>query len=252
MSFWRLRLAALLLAALPAFTGWRPPGWSQVLIPGASLGTVLVALGANAVIGLACGPGVLGGALTVAAMMVLAVVFSGATVSCGLYWLGWAYPGGPSDFSPHYLALALNMLTVIPLAVAMVMTLPLERAETALLRSGRPVSPVRKGALMALRVFNHVTFFVIPEILEIVREERMLAPQGLGAWRRDLRVPPVSAHVGQGNRPAAGRPVSPADTPRRTQASPLGAGCSSRARSGNGPKEQTPCPIPTSTCCRSV
>jgi hypothetical protein len=184
MSFWRLRLAALLLAALPAFTGWRPPGWSQVLIPGASLGTVLVALGANAVIGLACGPGVLGGALTVAAMMVLAVVFSGATVSCGLYWLGWAYPGGPSDFSPHYLALALNMLTVIPLAVAMVMTLPLERAETALLRSGRPVSPVRKGALMALRVFNHVTFFVIPEILEIVREERMLAPQGLGAWRR--------------------------------------------------------------------
>lgn len=184
MSFWRLRLAALLLAALPAFTGWRPPGWSQVLIPGASLGAVLVALGANAVIGLACGPGVLGGALTVAAMMVLAVVFSGATVSCGLYWLGWAYPGGPSDFSPHYLALALNMLTVIPLAVAMVMTLPLERAETALLRSGRPVSPVRKGALMALRVFNHVTFFVIPEILEIVREERMLAPQGPGAWRR--------------------------------------------------------------------
>jgi hypothetical protein len=184
MSFWRLRLAVLLLAALPAFTGWRPSGWSQVLIPGATLGAVLVALGANAVIGLACGPGVLGGALTVAAMMVLAVVFSGATVSCGLYWLGWAYPGGPSEFSPHYLALALNMLTVIPLAVAMVVTLPLERAETALLRSGRAVSPVRKGALMALRVFNHVAFFVIPEILEIVREERMLTPQGPGAWRR--------------------------------------------------------------------
>jgi hypothetical protein len=184
MRLWPLRLAALMLLAVPAFTGLQPTGWSQVLIPGATLGAVIFALGASVVIGLVCGPGVLGGALTVAAMMVLAVVFGGATVSYGLHLLGWAYPGGAPDFSPHYLALALNMLTVIPLAVAMVVTLPLERAETALLRGGRAVSPGRKGLLMALRVFNHVAFFVIPEILEIVREERMLVLEAKGAWRR--------------------------------------------------------------------
>ena len=35
----------------------------------------------------------------------------------------------------------------------------------------RGVAPWEKKLLMAVRVFNHITFFVIPNLLEVVREE---------------------------------------------------------------------------------
>jgi len=178
MKAWPLRLGILLLAAVPAFSGLQPASWSQVLVPGATRGAVILALAAPAAIGLACGLRPLAGALAIGALTTLTVVGSGAAVAGVLHLLGWAYPGGAAELAPHYLALALNMLTVIPLAAAVVLTLPLERAETALLRAAGSggVPRRRKALLMALRVFNHVAFFVIPEILEIVREERLLSP----------------------------------------------------------------------------
>ena len=79
-------------------------------------------------------------------------------------------------FSAHYVTLCLTMLTVVPLALNMVTTLPFHELEHHLLKSTGGVSRPQKMALMFARVFNHIVFFVIPSILEVVREERRLQP----------------------------------------------------------------------------
>ena len=74
------------------------------------------------------------------------------------------------------------MLSVIPLALSIVATIPFGRLEQHLLTGARGVAPWEKKALMAVRVFNHITFFVIPNLLEVVREERPFEPRG-ARWR---------------------------------------------------------------------
>ncbi len=64
------------------------------------------------------------------------------------------------------------MLTVIPLSLSIVAVLPLQTLEYKLLQNRRGVSGAEKIVLMFLRVFNHIVYFVIPNILEVVSEER--------------------------------------------------------------------------------
>jgi hypothetical protein len=73
--------------------------------------------------------------------------------------------------------LTLNMLSVIPLALSIVASLPFARLEAHLLKDVRGVAPREKKLLMAVRVFNHIAFFVIPNLLEVVREERPVGPR---------------------------------------------------------------------------
>ena len=75
-----------------------------------------------------------------------------------------------------YLALCVTMLTVIPLAISLVASVPIQTIETRLLRQTQGVNLRQKMFLMALRVFNHVVYYVIPDILEVTREERRLRP----------------------------------------------------------------------------
>jgi hypothetical protein len=63
------------------------------------------------------------------------------------------------------------MLTVIPLALSLIALVPFQNFEQNLLQSKRGVSKLEKFFLMFLRVFNHIVYFVIPNILETVREE---------------------------------------------------------------------------------
>jgi hypothetical protein len=63
------------------------------------------------------------------------------------------------------------MLTVIPLALSMVAVIPFQDFEQILLTKAGGVSKIEKFALMFLRVFNHIVFFVIPNIVETMREE---------------------------------------------------------------------------------
>lgn len=52
--------------------------------------------------------------------------------------------------------------------------IPIQRIENRLLHTDRGVGFVQKCALMAARVFTHIIYFVIPDILEVLREERLL------------------------------------------------------------------------------
>ena len=63
------------------------------------------------------------------------------------------------------------MLTVIPLALSLVAIIPFQDFEQGLLNTTTGVSKIEKWILMFLRVFNHIVFFVIPTIVETLREE---------------------------------------------------------------------------------
>jgi uncharacterized membrane protein len=109
----------------------------------------------------------------------------GAFISWSLAWLGTAGPEYAGGQGAHYVRLALNMLSVIPLALGIVATIPFGRLEQHLLRDPRGVTLVEKKLLMAVRVFNHIAFFVIPNLLEVVREERSFRPSPPRQTRAD-------------------------------------------------------------------
>jgi hypothetical protein len=110
--------------------------------------------------------------LAVAALISMPVVFVGGFISYIIFLLGIGYASGQSAYSPHYVSVCVTMLTVIPLALSMVGIVPFQRFEHKLLQHRAGVTKLEKGILMFLRVFNHIVYFVIPNILETIREER--------------------------------------------------------------------------------
>jgi hypothetical protein len=118
------------------------------------------------------------------------VVFVGAIVSYMIFLSGLGYKAGPYAYSPHYLSLCITMLTVIPLALSMVAIVPFHELEHKLLQKQHGVSKITKFFLMSLRVFNHIVYFVIPNILESVREERHYRKWVLNTLKADTGVKP--------------------------------------------------------------
>jgi hypothetical protein len=192
---WRVRWGIYLAASVPAFTGWPSVFSGRLLLPGLDADRLLYAVAVNAMIGLLNGGAFLSGVLSAAAVVLLPLVFAGGSISFLVHLLGLAYPGGPPDYSPHYLSLAVNMLGVIPLGVGLVLNLPFARFEASLLGRDEGVSRTEKYLLMVVRVFNHIAFSVIPAALEVIREERW----GLGGRRG----------AGNDGRPRRGRGAVP-------------------------------------------
>jgi hypothetical protein len=120
-------------------------------------------------------PGFLANATAVTALILSPIVYVGGLVSWLLEMAGGVSPGAAgSVHGAHYVSLALNMLSVIPLALAIVAAIPFDRLEQRLLRKAGGISTGEKYLLMFIRVFNHIVYFVIPNILEVMREEALL------------------------------------------------------------------------------
>ena len=169
---WRFRLAVLLVAGVPAFTGYPLSLFHAAVLPGLSWAWIVYGLAVNLLVAFCAGTRIYGAIAAVAAMVALPVVFGGAAISFALWLSPWGAGGGPAAYSPHYVALCVTMLTVVPLALGLVVTLPMGALEQSLLKSQNGVSRLEKCLLMFLRVFNHILFVVIPNIIEVVREER--------------------------------------------------------------------------------
>jgi hypothetical protein len=187
---WKHRLAVLFATALPAFSGYPLRQMPGELVAGVPIAWVVYFVAAQVVILLVSGPRLHALTLSIAALITLPVVFVGAAVSYLLLIAGWPGAASQALFSAHYVTLCLTMLTVVPLALNMVAAVPFHELEQYLLKAPGGVSRPQKMALMFVRVFNHIVFFVIPGILEVVREERRLHPGGASP---------------EGTRPAAGR-----------------------------------------------
>jgi hypothetical protein len=182
MTAWPLRPVLLVAAAVPAFSGWPLERFSTPLVSGVSAGwlgyLVLVHLLAAPCAGLRR----YGDILALTALITVPVVYGGAVVAYGWNLAAGAPPGAAG---PHYLGLCVRMLTVVPLALALVAQIPFQRLERGMLVDGRGVGRGRKTLLMVLRVFTHIVYFVVPDMLEVVREERAGAPRP--ARRRGLQ-----------------------------------------------------------------
>ena len=187
---WRLKAIGFGVLAVPAFTGFPVNRISGALLPGAEYGWLVYAAAVHLAILLLLGRKAYRFALAVALIISIPVVLLGAGISyTGLLISGWSQ-ARQGVYAAHYVHLAVTMLTVIPLALSMVAVIPMHRLERYLLQRPDGVKIAEKIALMGLRVFNHILHFVLPNILEIIREEGALSAfRSRGARGRDNPLP---------------------------------------------------------------
>jgi hypothetical protein len=147
---WPLGFAVLLVAAVPALTGLGLSLLPGDVVPGVSRGWVAYWALIHTLILLLLERRWYANILTIAALVTVPVVFVGA-------------------------------------ALALVAVVPFSRLERRMLFQPEGITLRQKKFLMILRVFNHTAFFVIPSLLEVLREERaMTLPRADGAGRRYL------------------------------------------------------------------
>ena len=79
----------------------------------------------------------------------------------------------------HYVGLLVTMMAVIPLALGTVALIPFGQIEARLLTRIDGLSLPQKAVVMLLRVFNHLLFFIMPQVLEAIREEQQTQKKGL-------------------------------------------------------------------------
>jgi hypothetical protein len=167
---WPANFVLLALIGVPAFSGYPLARWPAEIVGGvtwawaAYLGLVLLA------VRWLLGGRMCANVIAVASLVTLPVVFAGGTLS----WLALHVTFGGADAAlsgSHYVKLCLTMLSVIPLALALVSVVPFGQMEGRLLMHAEGVTAGQKKILMILRVFNHIAFEVLPGTLEILREE---------------------------------------------------------------------------------
>ena len=170
---WRIKLTVFCVLAIPAFTGFPLNTIQGTLLPGAGIGWVVYGLLVHITLLCLLGKKPYQVAITIGFFISVPVVCLGAGISfVGLFFSGWD-PTRQTFIIAHYISLAITMITVIPLALSMVAMIPFHRIENRLLRQSQGVSLLEKSALMFVRVFVHIIYFVIPDILEVLREERI-------------------------------------------------------------------------------
>jgi hypothetical protein len=179
---WRIKLTVLCVLAIPAFTGFPLNTIQGTLFPGAGIGWVAYGLLVHMAILCLLGKKPYQVAITIGLLISVPVVCLGAGISfVGLFFSGWD-PTRQTFIITHYISLAITMLTVIPLALSMVAMIPFHRIENRLLQQSQGVSLLEKSALMFVRVFIHIIYFVIPDILEVLREERIFSD--ISGWNK--------------------------------------------------------------------
>jgi len=177
---WRIKLSLFCVLAIPAFTGFPLNTIQGTLFPGAGIGWLAYGLLVHLAIFCFLGKKPYQVAIVIGLLISIPVVCLGAGISfAGLFFSGWD-PTRQTFIITHYVSLAITMITVIPLALSMVAMIPFHRIENRLLQQNQGVSLLEKSALMFVRVFIHIIYFVIPDILEVLREERIFAD--LSAW----------------------------------------------------------------------
>ena len=172
---WRIKLAVFCVLAIPAFSGYPLNQVEGTLFPGAGIGWVVYSLLVHAAIFVFLGKKPYQVALAIALLISVPVTFLGAGISFVVLFLSGWHPAGRAFIITHYVSLAITMITVIPLALSMVAMIPIHRIENRLLQQSQGVSLLGKSVLMFVRVFIHIIYFVIPDILEVLREERIFA-----------------------------------------------------------------------------
>lgn len=162
----------MLLGAIPAFTGYPVNRFNVEVVAGITRAWAVYFLIANGMVWGLCGHRRYARILTATVLVTVPVIASGGCISFVVSLFAANTWSAQVEYSAHYLGLCITMLTVVPIALGLVATIPLQVFEQQLLQNRTGVTMTQKRLLMALRVFNHIVYYVIPNILEVVREER--------------------------------------------------------------------------------
>ncbi|MFC1489280.1 hypothetical protein ACFL6B_05490 [Thermodesulfobacteriota bacterium] len=168
---WKIKLLLLLILSVPAFSGYPINMSGAEILPGITYGWVLYFIATHCLIPVIIGVRHYSNILSLSALVSVSVIFVGGTVSYLIFLTGLGHGTGPFAYSSHYVSLCLTILTVVPLALSIVAIVPFHEIEYNFLINRNHVSKPEKSILMFLRVFNHIVHFVIPNILEVMREE---------------------------------------------------------------------------------
>lgn len=166
-----LTFGLLALTAVPALIGWPLGHLSVEVIPGLTWGWVLYGLWVHGILWVLCGRRIYGIIVSAAVWIAMPVVFGGAAVS-HLFNVLNIQSRDAAVVGSHYIGLLVTMLVVIPLALGTVALIPFRQIEARLLMRVDGLSLPQKAVVMLLRVFNHLLFFIIPQIFEAIREEQ--------------------------------------------------------------------------------
>jgi len=178
---WKLIALLLVVLLMPSFIGFPITalnshfvfGWTdQLKATGPSDGKVLYMFTVLLFILILKGRRILGLGITAAALVSLSIVFAGGTVAFIKSKIGLCHAPGEYQYTPYYLERLINILAVVPVTIAIFMTIPFFKFETSILSSSRGVTLRRKALLMIVRVINHIRYSVITDVLSILREEK--------------------------------------------------------------------------------
>ncbi len=188
---WKQKTLIIWCLALPAFTGFPMNYIHGRLLSAVDYGWIVYGAVVYAAIVLVLGKKIFKITVIIALAIAIPLVLLGTLISLiGLFISGWN-TGGLSGIMGHYVRLMATMIVVIPLALSMITVLPFYRLESHILKSRHGVGMWQKIVLMFLRVFSHIFYFVIPNILEVVREEGLLPRRGAltsGQIRKNVTV----------------------------------------------------------------
>jgi hypothetical protein len=188
---WKLKALILWCLAVPAFTGFPINYIHGSLLAAVDYGWIIYGAIVYAAIVLLLGKKIYKITIIIALAIAIPLVLLGTVISLvGLFISGWNVDDLMGIIG-HYIHLMATMIVVIPMALSMITILPFHRLESHILQSRHGVGMWQKIVLMFLRVFSHIFYFVIPNILEVIREEGVLTGRGLLTPGQINKKPPL-------------------------------------------------------------
>jgi hypothetical protein len=171
LKLWWIKFSILFLFFLPSLTNFFSRSVGSQIIPGISLWQLIYFFLVFFVVLIISGRKVLVFSLAVVSLLSISIVFIGALVAC-LRIIDIFSNEEIYQYSSHYISLLVTMLTVVPISIAVISSVPFKKYELLLLNQMRGISIFERILLMGSRVFNHVYFDVIPNIILVKKEER--------------------------------------------------------------------------------
>jgi hypothetical protein len=174
------RFNILLIVALPAFVGimgLSVPSTIRFGLPGVNDELVYLAITINVALFFIVG------ARTYVHVVMISLFFSMTIFLIGPLIRIWFQT--PESFSAYYFSKFVNMMTVIPAALGLVLSLPADDVERKLLSPGKTTRRWRKALILSIRVIRYMFFQVIPLLRERILEEATPYHCIAQIWKRD-------------------------------------------------------------------
>ena len=110
----------------------------------------------------------------VTSILVFSVIFVGSFIKLASEYLHSIFGNNTIDifaYSPHYIKLLITIFAVVPIALAIISTIPFFEYERRVLKKLEAISFRRKLIMIMTRIFSHIIYFVIPKIILVKKEE---------------------------------------------------------------------------------